>query len=55
VAQRNARGSFFQSRLCKGSSKGRYFFRAHGFMKERNENIVKQVVRDRIRNFNILG
>ncbi len=50
VAQRNADGGFRQSRPGEGRPKGCYFFHAHGFMKEQNRNIVKQAVRDRIRN-----
>ncbi len=50
VAERDADGDSLQSRLGEGGPKSRYFFRAHGFMKERNRNIVKHAVRDMVRN-----
>lgn len=50
VTQRNADGGFLQPRPGEGGPEGRYFFHAHGFMKERNKNIVKRVLRDSFRN-----
>ena len=50
MAERNADGGFLQPRLGEGSPKGRYFFHVHGFMKERNRNIVKRAARDIVRN-----
>jgi hypothetical protein len=50
MAEWDSDGGLLQPRPGERGPKGCYFFRVHGFMKERNRNIVKPAVCDITRN-----